>query len=202
MPQPGQQRRNIHGKTVLTILSLQKFHQAWIGEKKLLSLLLRTRSSIKLECVKLVSLSEQQLLDCSSKIGNHGCNGGSQKNAFVYILQNNGLTTEASYPYQAKQGTCDIAKETSRVSGISSFGLVPPYNEEFSLQAVSNQPVVVSIEGTGIEFKHYKSGIFTGVCGTYLNHDVTVVGYGTREDGLYYWLVKNSWGEDWVRMAT
>ncbi|MFS7952468.1 putative ananain protein [Helianthus anomalus] len=35
-----------------------------------------------------------------------------------------------------------------------------------------------------------------GKCGTGLDHDVVVVGYGT-EAGKNYWLVRNSWGADW-----
>ncbi|XWS10149.1 hypothetical protein CRYUN_Cryun39dG0050400 [Craigia yunnanensis] len=151
----------------------------------------------KIKTGNLVSLSEQQVLDCSTNGNNHGCDGGSKTDAFQYIMQNHGLTTEDTYPYQARQGTCDKEKETSQGSDISNYGLVPPNNEEELLKAVSNQPVTVSIEASSLDFRHYNSGIFTGDCGTNLNHAVTVVGFGTSdEDGTDYWLVKNSWGEE------
>ena len=144
---------------------------------------------------KLVSLSEQQVLDCSNN--KQGCQGGFRTEAFQYIMQNHGLTTEDNYPYQEKQGICDTEKETSRVANISNYGLVPSNNEKELLKAVSNQPVSVGIEGSGLSFRHYKSGIFSGDCGTNLDHAVTIVGFGTSEDGIDYWLAKNSWGQDW-----
>ncbi|KAG7642267.1 Peptidase C1A papain C-terminal [Arabidopsis suecica] len=70
-------------------------------------------------------------------------------------------------------------------------------NEEALVQAVSQQPVSMGIEGTGAAFRHYSGGIFNGECGTDLHHAVTVVGYGMSEEGTKYWVVKNSWGETW-----
>ncbi|MFQ6669400.1 hypothetical protein Gotur_034659 [Gossypium turneri] len=142
----------------------------------------------------LVSLSEQQVLDCSGY--SNGCNGGNKIQAFKYVIQNNGLTKEDNYPYQAMQGTCDLQKQASLVAHISNYESVPTNSEQELLKAVSNQPVAVSIEGSVTEFRHYSSGIFNGYCGTSLDHAVTIVGFGTSDDGTDYWLVKNQWGED------
>ena len=54
-----------------------------------------------------------------------------------------------------------------------------------------------SIFDAGPDFQFYSSGVFTGQCGTELDHGVTEVGYGTAADGTKYWLVKNSWGTSW-----
>nr|POE64111.1 vignain [Quercus suber] len=58
-------------------------------------------------------------------------------------------------------------------------------------------PVSVAIDAGGSDFQLYSSGVFTGACGTSIDHGVTAVGYGVTNDGSKYWLVKNSWGTQW-----
>ncbi|PON56386.1 Cysteine Protease [Parasponia andersonii] len=146
----------------------------------------------------LVSLSEQQLVDCTK--GNEGCNGGIMEKAFEFIMQNKGIATEASYPYQERD---DLACQTAGNNAVDSttqitgYEQVPASNEEALLKAVSVQPVSVGIEASE-SFKMYQTGVFSGDdCGRTLNHAVTIVGYGTTDDGTKYWLVKNSWGKSW-----
>ncbi|KAM0042554.1 putative fruit bromelain [Helianthus debilis subsp. tardiflorus] len=143
---------------------------------------------------KLLSLSEQQLVDCNRN-GSGGCLGGYKENAFDYIAKT-GINTENGYPYHATDEICNTVNQAVQAATITGYEMVPANNETALLMAVSKQPVSVSIDPTCFEFGYYSSGVLTGHCGTNLTHDVTVVGYGTH-DGIKYWLVKNSWGPEW-----
>ncbi|KAL5989610.1 hypothetical protein ACLOJK_010503 [Asimina triloba] len=150
----------------------------------------------RLKTGKLISLSEQELVDCDVKGEDEGCNGGYMEDAFDFVQHNHGLTTEANYPYKGTDGTCDSKKEGNDAATITGHEVVPANSEAALLKAVANQPVSVSIDAGDFDFQFYSSGIFTGQCGTDLDHGVTAVGYGTA-DGTKYWLVKNSWGTSW-----
>jgi len=144
----------------------------------------------------LVSLSEQQLVDCSGSEGNQGCNGGLMDYAFTYVIKNKGITTEANYPYTARDGTCNRSKASSAAATITSFHDVTSNSEAQLKAAVTQQPVSVAIEADQSGFQFYKSGVFSGPCGTQLDHGVLAVGYGTQGT-TNYWIVKNSWGVSW-----
>mmetsp|Transcript_35521 Transcript_35521/g.43889 ORF Transcript_35521/g.43889 Transcript_35521/m.43889 type:complete len:338 (-) Transcript_35521:70-1083(-) len=145
---------------------------------------------------KLVSMSEQQLVDCA-KNGNMGCQGGSMDLAFSYLEKHN-VCSESSYPYLAAQGTCQESSCSVAVpkGSITGFKDVSAKDMDALMQAVSENPVSVAIEADQMAFQLYKGGILTQECGTKLDHGVLVVGYGT-ENGVDYWKVKNSWGADW-----
>jgi C1A family cysteine protease len=145
---------------------------------------------------QLVSLSEQQLVDCSGAYGNEGCNGGLMDDAFKYIIANKGLDTESDYPYTARDGRCDKTKESTKVASISGYSDVPANNEAQMIAAVTQQPVSVAIEADQSGFQFYKSGVFSGPCGHQLDHGVLAVGFNTDASPAY-WIVKNSWGASW-----
>ncbi|KAL4634237.1 hypothetical protein ACB092_04G185400 [Castanea dentata] len=145
---------------------------------------------------ELVSLSEQELVDCDTR-HNHGCNGGLMHYAFEFIKRKGGISTENNYPYHAKDGTCDTSKVNSPSVSIDGHEHVPANDEDALLKAVANQPVSVAIDAGGSDFQFYSEGVFNGKCGTELDHGVAIVGYGTTLDGTKYWIVKNSWGPKW-----
>lgn len=77
---------------------------------------------------KLVSLSEQELVDCDNT-ENQGCDGGLMEMAFEYITKNGGITTETNYPYRARDGSCDSTKENSHIVSIDGHQNVPTNDE-------------------------------------------------------------------------
>jgi cathepsin L len=147
----------------------------------------------------LTSLSEQNLVDCSTAQGNDGCNGGLMDQAFQYVIQNNGIDTEDSYPYTATgPNTCQFS--SSNVGDtISNYQDVTSGSESALQTAANQQPVSVAIDASNNSFQLYTSGVYyePACSSTSLDHGVLVVGYGTDNSGTDYWLVKNSWGTDW-----
>lgn len=151
----------------------------------------------------LPSFSEQQLVDCDNRKNggkDMGCNGGLMDQAFTWIKKNGGLCTEASYPYVSgttkTAGTCQTSCSAVKNSAVVSFTDVTPKSDDAMMQALTQQPVSVAIEADQKSFQLYKSGVFTGDCGTKLDHGVLVVGYGTMS-GVDYYRIKNSWGTTW-----
>merc|ERR1712241_1226910 len=135
----------------------------------------------------LVTLSEQQLVDCSTKEGDHGCNGGLMDFGFTYIIENGGITTEAASPYQAQDGTCKSGMTAAAT--LSECYDVPQGSEADLETAVATVgPISVAIDAHLLSFRLYSS--------TRLDHGVLAVGYNNDPAGKY-WIVKNSWNTTW-----
>merc|ERR1712212_850803 len=148
---------------------------------------------------KLVSLSEQNLVDCSKKEGNKGCQGGLMDNGFKYIIKNKGIDTEDSYHYTAKTGKHCKAEEGSVGATMSSFVDVKRGSEEALAEAIATiGPISVAMDAGHMSFQHYRSGIYKEPkCSSIkLDHGVLAVGYGTESAGDFL-IVKNSWGTVW-----
>lgn len=143
---------------------------------------------------QLISLSDQQLIDCSGSVGNQGCNGGSMDASFTWIAQTGGLCSEAAYPYVGQDGTCK--KTCTRLVTVSSYTDVPPKSDAALACAVQQQPVSIAVEGDQSAFQLYSGGVLTAQCGTELSHSALAVGFGEL-GGVRYFKVKNSWGASW-----
>jgi len=142
----------------------------------------------------LVSVSEQQLVDCAGSEGNQGCNGGLMTTALDWIVGNKGIAAEAAYPYTARDGRC----KTGQTSVVTISGHKEVAAGEANLMtALNTQPIAIAIEADQTCFQFYHSGILDDrSCGTALDHGVLLVGAGT-EAGKNYWRIKNSWGASW-----
>ncbi|XP_005078489.1 cathepsin 8-like [Mesocricetus auratus] len=150
---------------------------------------------------RLVSLSPQNLVDCSRPEGNLGCYKGNTYYALKYVQHNGGLEAEATYPYEAKEGPCRYSPENS-AARVRGFMFVP-MNEKALMHAVATVgPISVGINAGHESFKLYKGGIYyePNCSSDVINHSALLVGYGyegRESDGRKYWLIKNSHGKRW-----
>jgi len=148
---------------------------------------------------KLVLLSVQQIIDCSSSYGNEGCNGGMPDQAFQYVIANKGLDTWASYPYTAITGdTCQFNPATVGSCTVMGYNDVTSGSEEALLQAIQVEPIATAIDASQQTFQFYSSGVYydPNCSSTNLDHGVFIIGYGST-NGTDYWTVQNMWGTAW-----
>mmetsp|Transcript_18808 Transcript_18808/g.41160 ORF Transcript_18808/g.41160 Transcript_18808/m.41160 type:complete len:353 (-) Transcript_18808:252-1310(-) len=147
---------------------------------------------------EIVSLSEQQLVDCAGAFDNDGCDGGLPSHAFEYIKYTGGIDTELGYPYKAKDGKCAYNAKAVATKVAKSVNI--SQGDETALkEAVGlHKPVSIAFDCED-DFMFYKDGVYSSQnCGSQpsdVNHAVLAVGYGT--EGGQHWIIKNSWGTDW-----
>ena len=147
---------------------------------------------------QLISLSEQNLVDCATNYSCDGCDGGFPDDAMDYVLNNCGIDTESSYPYNADDGSCSYNKSNDGAN-ITGVVKLPSGNMTALYDAIANiGPISVALDAEG-DFQMYSSGIFTSPkCSTdMLDHAVLAIGYGVSANGNKYLMIKNSWGADW-----
>jgi len=146
---------------------------------------------------ELLSLSEQELLDCN--LENNACNGGDVDKAFRFVHRN-GLMEEDAYPYVAhRQNGCSIVRNETTKIEVAYF--INPDERSIIDWLVNFGPVNIGI-AVPPDMKPWKSGVYTPsdydcqfrILGL---HALLIVGYGTTDEGEKYWIVKNSWGQAW-----
>ncbi|XP_062076853.1 probable cysteine protease RD19B [Humulus lupulus] len=158
---------------------------------------------------ELVSLSEQQLVDCDHECDpeekgscDSGCNGGLMNSAFEYTLKAGGLMKEKDYPYTGTdRGTCKFDKKKIAAS-VANFSVVSLDEDQIAANLVKNGPLAVAINA--VFMQTYVGGVSCPyICSKRLDHGVLLVGYGasayapSRLKNKPYWIIKNSWGENW-----
>jgi C1A family cysteine protease len=141
-------------------------------------------------------LAPQQIVDCDQV--DQGCNGGDLPTCYQYVQSAGGLETNANYPYQGVDGTCN-AQSGLEQDPITGFTYVIPQGstDENTMASflAANQPMSIIVDASS--WSSYSGGILTAdQCGQNLDHAVQAVGYqGLDTNG--YWIVRNSWGADW-----
>ncbi|RVX16588.1 Cysteine protease RD19A [Vitis vinifera] len=157
----------------------------------------------------LISMSEQQLVDCDHECDpeeygacDQGCNGGLMTSAFEYILKAGGVEREETYPYiGSDRGSCKFNK-SQIVASVSNFSVVSLDEDQIAANMVKNGPLAVGINA--VFMQTYMKGVSCPyICSRNLDHGVVLVGYGSagyapiRFKEKPYWIIKNSWGESW-----
>ncbi|KAF2885194.1 hypothetical protein ILUMI_20979 [Ignelater luminosus] len=145
----------------------------------------------------LTSLSEQNLIDCSSE--NYGCYGGLPTSAYKYVIRNGGIDTEDAYPYLAINRLCTYDPRASKANS-TYYTMIKTGSENDLVAAVAFAgPVSVAIDASTMQF--YVDGIIDKhSCPGQMNHAVLAVGYGTNSEGKNYWILKKLVGRKvWVR---
>ena len=143
----------------------------------------------------LKTFSEQNLIDCSTNGPNTGCAGGDPEAGYDYIRMI-GVEYDSDYPFIAADEKChkDLSLPRYQIKG---YVQVTANDSDQLAAAVAKQPVSICIDGEDPDFLSYKGGIYTSsVCTTDLGHCLAIVGYGS-ENGVDYWIVKNSYGTSW-----
>ncbi|CAF3870577.1 unnamed protein product [Rotaria sp. Silwood1] len=151
---------------------------------------------------KLVALSEQQLVDCSTNYGNLGCNGGYMDNAYKYLIDNHGIDTNDSYPYEGVMGKCRFNPKTVATDVMSYVDIKPGSEDDLQDALATIGPIAVAMDASLYSFQFYSSGVYSdpACSSTVIDFSLLAVGYGTTVDNQDYYILKNQhttqWGMD------
>ncbi|XP_013165817.1 PREDICTED: cathepsin L-like [Papilio xuthus] len=98
---------------------------------------------------KLVSLSEQNLVDCASR--GDGCSSSSNMlAAFTYIAENQGIDTENTYPYYGRKLRCAFKNDTVGAKS-AGYTTIMDGSEEVLQEAVATQgPIAVVLSARNV----------------------------------------------------
>jgi len=141
----------------------------------------------------LVSLSEQQIVDCDVDSDDEGCNGGWMHSAMDYVIDQGGIQSDKDYPYTGRDDDCKFNKNLVKVK-LNGYHKIDENEDALKIAVATVGPISVAVNASLWQF--YFGGIFILPCSSSLNHGVLVVGYGTA-NGIDYWIIKNSWSSSW-----
>jgi cathepsin F/cysteine peptidase B len=145
----------------------------------------------------LVSLSEEELVQCSSSAGNMGCNGGIMDDAFTWVIQNGGIDSEANYPYTSGggyTGQCNSGLLGNVVAKFASYNNLPNSEQQMAAWMCTGGPLSIAVDA--LPWQTYTGGIMTNCPAGQLDHGVLIVGFDSTFS-TPYWIIKNSWSASW-----
>lgn len=156
---------------------------------------------------RVIPLSAQQLIDCDYR--SRGCIGGNIIKAYNYIMKVGGVQRATDYPYKSADGKIDKCRfERDKIEPLTqNLGKLKALQldgDEQLLKKVSASygPIDVSIEANDPFIYAGEDIIYDANCVPYgRNHEVLLVGYGTNPQGADYWIIKNSYGDNWGRLG-
>ena len=154
-------------------------------------------SAICLAGKPLISLSEQQLVDCDKT--SYACQGGYPGDALSFVKRSGGVCKDQDYPYvSGDTGDRDSCQASScNMQSVTIREVVAvPESEIGLIQAISGRPVAVGVAAGNNTWKQYKGGIVSTCSSKELDHAVLAVGYGGSGSSSYF-KIKNSWGTQW-----
>lgn len=146
-------------------------------------------------------LSVQQMTMCAPNVehcgGTGACQGSTAELAFDYVAGTAGLVEEYQHSYAAYAGNnaeCVLPSYSEPTVSIDGYVRLPQNNYTALMNAVATVgPIAINVDASN--WHSYSSGVFNGCSFTEnvdINHVVVLVGYG-EDQGIPYWLVRNSW---------
>jgi len=150
-----------------------------------------------LEGGPLTALSVEQIVDCDTAGEDQGCNGGFPTGAYQYVESAGGIEPASDYPYSAESGESGSCTFSSSdvVCTVTNYNSISGETGLYQQTSVSSGgPVSVCVDASS--WQTYSGGVLTQ-CGTDVDHCVQLTGYANYGESGAYWIVRNSWGEDW-----
>ena len=146
-----------------------------------------------------LDISDQHLVDCGYGKYANGCDGASGMGyAWFYNEEGKEMVHESNYPYVSKQNNYQCKQTSYWNPGYKIEKGMWDYDcsDEKMMKLIYQYGAISTGLGVDSGFSYYKKGVYDKCTSTKTNHAVTTVGWGT-ENGVDYWLIKNSWGTWW-----